>query len=352
MILIARQRSALWLAALLALLPLLLAVLAVSTLTGLGGAGSTPSTVALDDIPPAYLALYEAAAAKYELDWAILAAIGKVECDHGRDPDPACTQPGATNSAGAGGPMQFLASTWATYGVNPAGRPVPDIDRWDPVDAIFSAANYLRAAGAPGDYPAAIFAYNHSAAYVALVEQWAATYRATVTPTIPIGETVPGASATITAQGLALPPASAPLAVAQMIAGGDRIIAFPYVYGGGHATPAALSLADPQPDGGGYDCSSAVSYVLHAAGLLATAEGSGQLESYGLPGPGRWVTVYANVGHAFIVVAGIVMNTAWYAPVQPTSPDSGPRWQPGQTVSAQIAGDSYGGFVARHPPGL
>ena len=62
--------------------------------------------------------------------------------------------------------------------------------------------------------------------------------------------------------------------------------------------------------------------------------------------------MYANSGHAFIAVAGIVMNTAWYAPVNPTVPDSGPRWQPASTIPAQYAGDQYGGFVQRHPDGL
>ena len=75
------------------------------------------SALARTEIPPEYLRLYLRAAARYGLDWAILAGIGKVECDHGRDSAPSCTREGAVNSAGAGGPMQFLASTWAEYGV-------------------------------------------------------------------------------------------------------------------------------------------------------------------------------------------------------------------------------------------
>ena len=114
-------------------------------------------------------------AQRYGLDWAILAGIGKVECDHGRDPDPSCTREGAVNSAGAGGPMQFLASTWATLRRRRRRRRAAD--RWDPADAIYAAANYLRASGAPGDYRAAIFAYNHAGWYVAEVERWAARYR-------------------------------------------------------------------------------------------------------------------------------------------------------------------------------
>ena len=90
----------------------------------------------------------------------------------------------------------------------------------------------------------------------------------------------------------------------------------------------------------------------HASPLGLYAEDSTQLGSYGQSGPGAWITVYANSGHAFIAVAGIVMNTAWYAPVEPTVPDSGPRWQPVSTIPAQYTGDQYGGFVQRHPQGL
>ena len=130
------------------------------------------------------------------------------------------------------------------------------------------------------------------------------------------------------------------------IAAGNQLIAKPYIYGGGHGVP--LSQLDS-----GYDCSGATSYILHAAGLLGLyAEDSTELEAFGQPGPGAWITVYANSGHVFIAVAGIVMNTAWYAPVNPTSPDSGPRWQPSSTIPAQYAGDQYGGFVQRHPAGL
>ena len=106
-----------------------------------------PSAEAISDIPVTYLDLYRAAAQRYGLDWSILAAIGKVECDHGRDPDPSCSREGSVNTAGAGGPMQFLASTWQRYGVDGDGD--GRRDRWDPADAIFGAAHYLRASGAP-----------------------------------------------------------------------------------------------------------------------------------------------------------------------------------------------------------
>jgi hypothetical protein len=133
------------------------------------------SALAERDIPARYLRLYQQAAQRFGLDWAVLAGIGKVECDHGRDPDPSCTREGAVNSAGAGGPMQFLASTWKTYGMD--GNGDGKVNRWDPSDAIFAAANYLRASGAPDDYHRAILAYNRAEWYVADVMRWAARYR-------------------------------------------------------------------------------------------------------------------------------------------------------------------------------
>jgi 3D (Asp-Asp-Asp) domain-containing protein len=156
----------------------------------------------------------------------------------------------------------------------------------------------------------------------------------------------PGQRAKILPSGLAAAPQNAPNAVKRAIAAGNQLISKPYVWGGGHGQPLSVL-------GSGYDCSGATSYILHGAGALGLfAEDSTQLESYDQPGPGTWITVYANSGHAFIDVAGVVMNTAWYAPVQPTTPSTGPRWQPASTIAAQYAGDQYGGFVQRHPQGL
>lgn len=97
-----------------------------------------------------------------------------------------------------------------------------------------------------------------------------------------------------------------------------------------------------------YDCSGATSFLLYAAGLMsATALDSTELESYGEPGPGRWITVYANSAHAWIVVAGIALDTASYGgPAIPAG--SGPRWR-----SEPLANLSDGTtYIARHPPGL
>jgi hypothetical protein len=148
---------------------------------GTASGAPVPSADAQADIPPLYLALYRQAGARFGLDWAVLAGIGRVECDHGRDPAPSCTVEGQLNSAGAGGPAQFLVSTWRRYGISASGQGTPDM--WRPADAILSMANYLRAAGAPGDYDRAIFAYNHAWWYVAEVLAWAHRYRAALVPT-------------------------------------------------------------------------------------------------------------------------------------------------------------------------
>jgi cell wall-associated NlpC family hydrolase len=115
--------------------------------------------------------------------------------------------------------------------------------------------------------------------------------------------------------------------LALMIAGGNRIAHAPYVYGGGHGSFSAS----------GYDCSGSVSYVLHAGGLLRSPEDSSALESYGRPGPGRHVTVYANPGHAFMVIDGRRFDTSGAS-------SDGSRWHSSSRSAA--------GYVARHPAGL
>src|ERR1035441_6399700 len=240
------------------------------------GQGYEASAQALSDIPPTYLRLYRQAAARYRLDWTILAGIGKVECDHGRDPDPACTQEGAVNSAGAGGPMQFIASTWQLYGVDGDGD--GRVDRWDPADAIYSAANYLHASGAPQDYGRAILAYNHAGWYVAEVEQWARRYRgASAGPASAGGEGVLtgvwGADVGLAGQSptpvrfiggeraglapgdghLALVPAGVPATVQAMVVAGNELQDLPYGPGG-HPDPRGATQED---------CSSTINYVLY-----------------------------------------------------------------------------------------
>ena len=126
---------------------------------------------ALSDIPEDYLPIYEKAAKDYGLDAAVLAAIGKIESDHGRG-DNDCSP----NFAGAMGPMQFIGSTWSNVGVDGNGDGAADV--CDPEDAIPGAANYLQLSGAPQDYHSAILAYNHAEWYYQDVVAQADEYRA------------------------------------------------------------------------------------------------------------------------------------------------------------------------------
>lgn len=149
----------------------LVATLFVAAAVGaLGVSVAPPVTTAAgwEEIPPPMAALYREAAARFGIPAPILAAIGKVECDHGTD--PACAEP---NDAGAVGPMQFLPGTFARYGWA-SGDPEPSIDNAS--DAVFAAAALLAANGVNADPAGAIFAYNHSQAYVEVVESWAFIY--------------------------------------------------------------------------------------------------------------------------------------------------------------------------------
>jgi soluble lytic murein transglycosylase-like protein len=138
-----------------------------ATIEGSGACESTqggaPSAQARQTIPPRLLPLFTAAERAYGVPWNVLAAVNKVETDFGRNLGP--------SSMGAIGWMQFLPATWARYGTDADGD--GRADPADPADAIFSAAAYLRASGAPNDLSAALFAYNHSASYVAQVLAWA-----------------------------------------------------------------------------------------------------------------------------------------------------------------------------------
>lgn len=253
---------------------------------------------------PPLVQFYIGAANRYGLGRsgdAYLAAINNVETTFGTNL--------STSSAGAIGWMQFEPGTFATWGVavsRPGGTP----DAYDPQDAIYSAARYLHTSGAPQAWPTAIFAYNHSAAYVAQVQTLAARYSgpnglrnlrqdiaaawggmqpaglgapsptlvayspsagassccpntATGPGTTPAGAAgvcgglsvdvtpVPGPVAVILPNGLARPPARAPRAVQAMVAAGDRINHFDYQWGGGHAQPSLSdSQTRPQPQGG------------------------------------------------------------------------------------------------------
>jgi hypothetical protein len=127
----------------------------------------------------------------------------------------------------------------------------------------------------------------------------------------------PTAKANLLASGELIPPA-------------NRIRLRPYIYGGGHASFASR----------GYDCSGSVSFALHGGNFLTSPLPSGPLESWGEEGEGRWITVYANAGHAYMTVAGYRFDTAG----DEGAGETGPRWH-------EVL-PSNEGFVARHPAGF
>lgn len=135
-------------------------------------------------------------------------------------------------------------------------------------------------------------------------------------------------TAQLTPDGLAVTPPAAPAEVEAVIRGGNRVAHAPYVYGGGHGTWFDSA----------YDCSGSVSFALASAGLLKRQMDSTSLEHWGEPGRGKWITVYANAGHAWMTVAGLRFDTSGRTGTH------GSRWQPIDRTGA--------GFVARHPPGL
>jgi cell wall-associated NlpC family hydrolase len=178
------------------------------------------------------------------------------------------------------------------------------------------AGEAIVAAGAPSNAEV-----RQELAQMQALERSASQARQHALVPVPGGESI-GGNGTIP-----IPP-DVPEVVQKVIAGANEIADFPYVYGGGHA-----SFVDDA-----YDCSGSVSYALAAGGLLNAPETSGQLESWGVPGPGKYITVYANAGHTYMYVDGILYDTAGRSGVYAS------RWQVQPTDNA--------GYVVRHWPGL
>ena len=136
-----------------------------------------------------------------------------------------------------------------------------------------------------------------------------------------------GSRARVLPDGRAVAPQDAPQIVRDVIRTANVIAKTPYLWGGGHGSWSAV----------GYDCSGSVSFALAGAGLLDAPLTSGELANWGAPGPGRWITIYANDGHVFMAVAGLRFDTG-------ALPGAGTRWQ--------ASGRDTSAFTARHPGGL
>jgi cell wall-associated NlpC family hydrolase len=194
--------------------------------------------------------------------------------------------------------------------------PAPSSARHSAATAPVKAGEAIVAAGAPSNAEV-----RKELQQMQAVEKTAKqTQKRTLTP-VPGGESIAG-------NGTLPIPTNVPEVIQKVIAGANEIADFPYVYGGGHA-----SFID-----NAYDCSGSVSYALAAGGLLSAPETSGQLESWGAPGPGKYITVYANAGHTYMYVDGILYDTAGRSGVYAS------RWQ--------VGGTDNEGYVVRHWPGL
>jgi len=314
-------------------------VVGLISITVVFGATSTscggPEAVgALNSKVPRWLVpIYVRAAVEYELGVkgpAVLASVNEIETKFGKA--------NTVSSAGAEGWMQFMPETWAAYGVDANGD--GERDPYDPEDAIFAAANYLHASGAPEDWRTAIFAYNHADWYVEDVLAGAERYAGEGTATAEVAEAPTCADA-----GPAGPK------VATMIAEADRLSRLrphtEYEWGGSHGV-------SPTPMNGPFDCSSAVSHILQVAGFGNPTMDTTALLKWAKPGPGRWVTIYnkpyGEDAHTFFKFEPGVTppdkrfwgtSGMWFS-------GHGPGWIPQRIFSASY----LSGFQQQHPPGL
>ncbi len=294
-------------------LPILVGGIGEAIVTALFGGGNTqPSQEALADIPPDYLALYQQAATVCPgLDWSILAAVGKIESNHGRSTLPGVAD-GTANYAGAEGPMQFLQSTFdsvvARHPLPPGGKSPPS--PWDKHDAIYAAAYYLCDSGAQQDIRKAVFAYNHADWYVDEVLAQAKQY----------GNAVVGTGSCTSIQA---PNSATTMAIT--FACGQ--LGLPYVWGGN----------GPAGGDAGFDCSGLTKAAYGAAGipLPRTAQAqydAGPMVPAGqplLPGDLVFYGTPTNVHHVGLYIgAGKMINAPTFGQLV-------------QIASYRWAGDDY-----------
>ncbi|HET8566030.1 MAG TPA: lytic murein transglycosylase [Solirubrobacterales bacterium] len=276
-------------------------------------------------LPEEYLQAFEDAAARYELGkrgvWT-LAAIAHLESNFGRGMNK--------RQLRTEGPLGLDPMEWRRYAVD--GNNDGKVRHSDIAD---SAATLARMIWSRGSIQAGVFTHNQAEWYVAEVVQQAGEIEGgckvryidwRIAP-LATGFETAGPNAVLAPNGLASAPRSAPPAIKAVIAAANSIADTPYVWGGGHGSWYSY----------GYDCSGAVSFALYGGGLLDTPLTSGSLASYGEPGPGRWITIYANATHTYMEVAGLRWDTVGDAE------GTGPRWHTEPPYPE--------GFVVRHPPG-
>ncbi|MEC3974953.1 C40 family peptidase [Amycolatopsis sp. H20-H5] len=275
------------------LIPLLIAAGVSGAISAVFGGGSQPSQSALADIPSDYLALYRAAAGVCPgLDWSIIAAIGKIETDHGRSTLPGVSS--GTNAFGAGGPMQFLSGTFtgvvSRHRIPAGGVSPPSL--YNPHDAIYAAAYYLCDSGAGrGDLHAAIFAYNHAEWYVQDVLAQAKEY-------------ADAAASVGTGDCNAIQATNSVALTALNYACGQR--GLPYVWGGNG------------PQDGGFDCSGLTLAAYNAAGVTLPRTADSQFRAGPhvpdgqplLPGDLVFYGTAAHIHHVGLYLGGGLMVDA------------------------------------------
>jgi Transglycosylase SLT domain len=319
------------------LLPLLVVVAVMSSLFGSDQTGSIGTA---GGIPAVYAPIYAAAAAHFDVNPYVLAALHQTESDFSRN--PAAFQP---NSAGAIGPMQFLPSTWAGYSSafhpissdRPSNYPhvcTPHPCITDDFDSIAAAAEYLHRLGADAQLGP------HT--LDALIR-----YKGSPPASVPYAREALSIARRLEEANGTPAPRTGPLA-ARLVSVANRIAAaqIPYCYGGGHTTPAAPGHgtycvgADNAFISGtaylGLDCSSSVSMLLQLAGVDTPTLDSSGFMRFGLPGPGRAFTVWANPTHVFVTLDGQDWGTS----------DANPHGGPGWAVHATV------GFTPRHLSGV
>jgi cell wall-associated NlpC family hydrolase len=221
--------------------------------SGSSGGDVVPTAAAVSGIPSAMLVLYQAAAATCPgLPWTVLAAIGTVESGNGTSELPGVHS--GANSAGAEGPMQFEAPTFAAYDTPvPPGGAVPP-SPYDPADAVYAAARMLCANGASGgtDVSGAVFAYNHSSSYVGHVLALAESYGS-------------AAAGGVSEAGAVAPASGSPAAATTAVVWALAQVGTPYVWGG-------------ETVGVGFDCSGLTQAAYKAAGIAVPRVAQNQFD--------------------------------------------------------------------------